>query len=148
MPIPSLNADGFLPEGIHDCTLDELEARFGQFQDSDRRCRLFEKFREYVREARSSGVVKSLFVDGSFATGKPNPSDIDLIVISLARELLPATLRPAEYNALSKRHIRRKFGMDVLLAQDGEMEVDEHVEFFSQVRNRPEVRKGLLRITL
>jgi hypothetical protein len=30
-----------LPEGIHDCTLDEIGARFGRFQTTDRRVHLF-----------------------------------------------------------------------------------------------------------
>jgi hypothetical protein len=29
MPIPALNADGFLPAGVFDCTLLEFKARFG-----------------------------------------------------------------------------------------------------------------------
>lgn len=101
-----------------------------------------------MRQAQTSGVVKMIIVDGSFVTDKDAPSDIDLIVVSLPRGVLPANLRPLEYNVLSKRSIRRQYGMDVLSAQDGESEVDEHIEFFSQVRNRPEIRKGMLRIVL
>jgi hypothetical protein len=148
MPIPALTADGLLPEGVHECTLAELGERFGQFQRSDRRCRLFERLQEYVRDAKASAVVRAVIVDGSFVTAKDIPSDVDLIVVSLPKGALPANLRPMEYNVLSKRHIRRQFGMDVLSAQEGELEVDEHIEFFSQVRNRPEIRKGMLRIVL
>jgi hypothetical protein len=148
MPIPELTSDGVLPEGVHTCTLDELGERFGRFQRSDRRCRLFERLAEYVQNARASGVVKELIVDGSFVTDKDVPSDVDVIVISLPKATLPANLRPMEYNVLSKRTIRRQFGMDVLTGQEGELEVEEHIEFFSQVRNRPEIRKGLLRIIL
>jgi len=42
MPIPDLNEDGLLSEGVHDCTLDEIGARFGRFQVTDRRIQLFE----------------------------------------------------------------------------------------------------------
>jgi hypothetical protein len=87
-------------------------------------------------------------VDGSFVTNKAAPNDIDLIVISLPKAELSPSLRPVQYNALSRRHIRRQYGMDVLLAQEGEMEVEEHIEFFSLVRNRPELRKGMLRIAI
>jgi hypothetical protein len=148
MPIPSLTTDGFLPEGVHDCTLAEIGERFGLFQRSDRRCRLFERLAEYVGNAQASGVVKAVIVDGSFVTDKDIPGDVDLIVVSLPRDILPVNLRPMEYNVLSKRNVRRRYGMDVLSAQEGELEVDEHIEFFSQVRNRPEICKGMLRIVL
>src|SRR5947207_15534481 len=105
MPIPALTPDGLLPEGIHDSSLAEIGERFGQFQVSDRRCRLFQRLEAYVREARASGVVKEIVVNGSFVTDKGAPSDIDLIVVSLPVGQLPAVLRPAEYNVLSKRHV-------------------------------------------
>ena len=148
MSIPALTSDGLLPEGVHDCTLDEIRERFGQFQRSDRRCRLFDRLEAYVRDAQRSGVVKAIIVDGSFVTDKDVPSDIDLVVVAPPPGILPATLRPAEYNVLSKRHVRRQFGMDMLLAQEGQTEVAEHVEFFSQVREHPELRKGMLRLAL
>jgi hypothetical protein len=42
MPIPDFTPDGFLPPGVHDCTLDELRVRFGVFRSNDRRPRLYE----------------------------------------------------------------------------------------------------------
>jgi len=148
MPIPALNKEGFLPEGVHDCSLAELQKQFGTFQKSDRRCRLFDRLAEYFREAQQSGVVRAVLIDGSFVTGKAAPNDIDLIVISLPSATLPSNLRPLEYNALSRHYIRRKYGMDAFLAQEGELEIEEHIEFFSLVRNRPELRKGMLRIAI
>jgi hypothetical protein len=40
--IPPLNEQGCLPEGIHDCTMDEVATRFGVFLTSDRRSQLCE----------------------------------------------------------------------------------------------------------
>lgn len=148
MPIPAFIPEGLLPPGIYDCTLEELRERFGSFQGSDRRCRLFDRLEAFVREAKGTGIVRALVVDGSFVTDVDAPGDIDVIVVSLASDELPADLRPAEYNVLSKRHIRRQFGLDVLLAQEGHSRVAKYIEFFSQVRNKPDIRKGLLRLTL
>ena len=78
MPIPALDPDGFLPVGVHDGTLDELKARFGSFQGSDRRPQLWARFVEFVNETRAVGLVRALLVDGSFVTAKPDPNDIDL----------------------------------------------------------------------
>ena len=81
MPIPDLNADGLLPEGIYDCTLPEIQARFGAFRGSDRRVRLFSKLREMVEVLKGSGFFEILVVDGSFVTAKEAPNDVDLIAV-------------------------------------------------------------------
>jgi hypothetical protein len=81
MAIPDLDVEGLLPPGIHDCSVDEISSRFAQFQGSERRFRLFEKLQAFVAEARKTGFVVQLVIDGSFVTAKPVPSDIDLVVI-------------------------------------------------------------------
>lgn len=148
MPIPTLNADGLLPEGVHDCTLNEIRDRFGGFQRTDARPRLFERLEKFIKESKASGMVTAIVVDGSFVTAKDAPSDIDLILVTVQRTKFPAVIRPMEYNALSKRHARRRFGFDILLAQEGETELIKHLEFYSKVRDRPDLRKGLLRLWL
>ncbi len=81
MPIPELNQDGFLPEGIHAASLEEVRERFGRFQRTDRRPALFAKLSTYMAEVRASGLVVAVIVDGSFVTAKDEPSDIDLILV-------------------------------------------------------------------
>src|SRR6266581_4212971 len=103
MPIPALESSGLLPVGVHDCTLGEVRSRFGSFQGSDGRPRLFAKLEAFVAEARASQIVRSLLVDGSFVTTKPTPNDIDLIVVVPGDHDLAADLRPAAYNAVSKK---------------------------------------------
>jgi hypothetical protein len=48
--IPPLNQFACLPEGIHECTIDEAASRFVTFQTTDRRPQLWAKFTEFVRE--------------------------------------------------------------------------------------------------
>jgi len=68
MPIPPFNPDGLLPVGIHECTIDELKVRFGGFQGSDQRPRLFARLEGFLAEVRAAGLVRSILVDGSFVT--------------------------------------------------------------------------------
>lgn len=70
MAIPPLNANGLLPAGIHDASLDEVLGRFGQFQGTDWRVTLGTRLRAFAGEARASGLVASLIVDGSFVSSK------------------------------------------------------------------------------
>lgn len=148
MPIPAFTPHGLLPEGIHDCTVAELRERFGQFQRTDSRSRLFERLEVFLREAQATGLVVAVIVDGSFVTDRDAPNDIDLIVVLHADHDLQAVLRPFEYNVVSRRQIRRMHRLDPLIGQEGEKELAEHIEFFGRVRGNSTQRKGMLRIKL
>lgn len=107
MAIPPFNEYGWLPEGVHDCTLDEVAGRFGGFHGSDRRLRLWAKFLEFVGDARACGLIAAIVVDGSFVTAEPTPNDLDLILVVPARHDFSVDFAPAAYNILSKRRVHR-----------------------------------------
>ena len=117
MPIPELNTHGLLPPGVHDCTVGEITERFGVFQGGEQRPRLMEKLIAFAAEARASGIVRALLVDGSFVTAKSVPNDMDLIVIVAGTHDFSADLRPLEYNVVSKRRVRQRYGFDILVAR-------------------------------
>ncbi len=148
MPIPAFNEDGFLPTGIHDCTVEELKVRFGTFQQSDRRPQLFARLEAFLAEARASGIVQSVLVNGSFVTVAPEPNDIDLIVIVAPDHNFSADLLPGEYNVLSKRRVHRRHGFDLLVACADSEEHRRYVRFFQQIRFEPGRAKGILRLKL
>jgi len=79
--IPPFNTYGLLPEGIYDCTLEEAAQQFAIFQRSDQRPRLWARFLEFVGEAKATGWIEAVVVDGSFVTADPTPNDIDLILV-------------------------------------------------------------------
>ncbi len=81
MPIPEIDETGFLPEGVHQATLEEVREPFGRFQRTDRRPVLFSQLSLFLAEVRASGLVEAVIVDGSFVTAKDEPSDIDLILV-------------------------------------------------------------------
>jgi hypothetical protein len=148
MAIPPLNEHGWLPEGVHDSTLEEAAARFGGFQRSDRRPQLWAQFVEFVREAQASGMVAAIIVDGSFVTAEPLPHDIDLVVVMSTPQDFSKDLLPAHYNVLSQRRVRQRFGFDIVVATNNPETLAQAVAFFQQVRQRPGAKKGLVRIRL
>lgn len=149
MPIPELDDEGYLPPGLHQCSLEEVCDRFGRFQQTDQRCRLCEKLRQFAKEARKTGMVEELVVDGSFVTSESNPGDVDLIIGVTAAHDFAADLRPFEYNVLSKRRVRKFYGFDLLgVAVVGTELWRGYVDFFQKVKNRPDRQKGILRVTL
>ena len=146
MAIPDLDDDGLLPAGLHDCSFEELRERFGRFRSSDHRERLAEALRAYLAELRAAGVAAYVVVDGSFVTAKEKPGDIDLFLALRADLDLAADLLPRDYNAISKRSVRRRYPFDLLVAPEGSDACQHQIEFFEQVKGRPDLRKGLLRI--
>ena len=148
MVIPPFNEQGWLPEGIHDCTLEQVEEQFAGFQRSDRRPQLWAKFRAFVSEAKAAGVIKTIVVDGSFVTAEPAPNDIDVIVIVSADYDFSAILSPIHYNTLSQRRVWRLFGLDIVVVKQDSENLEQAVTFFQQGRQKPEAKKGLIRISI
>lgn len=148
MPIPPFNDQGLLPEGIYECTPDEVHKRFGSFQGSDQRANLWTRFREFYAEAKASGLVVALILNGSFVTAKPDPNDIDLVLVVSVTHDFAAELLPHQYNILAEQRVRRRFGFDIVVVRNESDNLAQAVGFFEQVRQRPGLKKGLLRLRL
>jgi len=76
--IPDFNDDGYLPPGIHQATLEEIAARFGQ--ESELRQVQMESLRWLDDVARRAGVQR-IIVNGSFVTDKLEPNDVDCVLL-------------------------------------------------------------------
>lgn len=148
MAIPELDEHGHLPTGVHDATLEEVRERFGQFHGSDRRVQLFAVLERFAAEAKSAELVQAMIVNGSFTTDKVRPSDIDLVLVLREHIDYSRDLLPRQYNVVSPKRVKAKHGFDVLYATDSPESLDPLVEFFSQVRGQPELRKGMVRVKL
>lgn len=148
MTIPAFNADGLLPPGVHEATFDEVRSRFGAFQASDRRVRLFDRLTELVENMRLSGLFQFLLIDGSFVTTKPAPNDIDLLAVLKPGHDFERDLPISEYALVSRAMLARRFRFDVIVAEQDSEVYKTFVEFFSRLRNSPELRKGMVRVTL
>jgi hypothetical protein len=148
MPIPELNESGFLPEGIHEASLEEVRERFGRFEKTDRRPALFTKLSRFLSEVRASGLIDAVIVDGSFVTAKEEPSDIDLILVLRPDHDYHAEFKPFQYNVLSRRRVRGRFRFDVMAAPIGSIRYEQYVSFFQQVKERPELRKGIIKVQI
>jgi len=54
----------------------------------------------------------------------------------------------SEYALVSRPLLKRRFGVDAVLARRDSPLYHAYVEFFSRVREAPQLRKGLLRLSL
>lgn len=142
--IPALTDEGLLPQGVHPCTMKELEDRFGRFQRSDRRIRLTRCLAAYLSELRQAGFVSRVVVDGSYVTSKDEPDDIDLIVVLRSSHDFASNLRPADYNIVSKKRVKKEYGFDVMVVPEDSRALDEYLSFFQ--RTREGRTKGVLEV--
>ncbi len=77
--IPQFTDSGFLPPGIHQATLDEVEARFGS--GSELRRVQMESVRWMVDLATRAGVQR-IVLNGSFVTDIMEPNDVDCVLLA------------------------------------------------------------------
>jgi hypothetical protein len=77
MPIPDFEPHGLLPQGIHECTVNEIETRLTW---NLHRVELFLKFKECLANEIQPRFSNPLFFDGSYVTDKDLPGDIDVVL--------------------------------------------------------------------
>jgi hypothetical protein len=145
MAIPDLNADGLLPPGIHCADLEEIARIFGQ---SAARRPLMNELERYVAELRRWSLAQALLMDGSFVTDQQQPHDIDVVLVLRDDYDLRRQVSPFEYNLRSTRMVRRHYGLDLFAVRPNSLEYDRFVQLFSEVRNRPDLLKGIVRVAL
>ncbi|MBI3824108.1 MAG: hypothetical protein HY289_15680 [Planctomycetes bacterium] len=146
---------GLLPVGVHDASLQEVEASMGRFQTSDRRIVLFSKLKRYIEEIRKAGWAATLVLDGSFVMGAVDePEDIDAILILPADWDQAQDLRPLEYNLVSRNRAQKEFEIEVKVVRSGSDEESKWLAFFAKVNIKwcqafgwpIDSKKGLVRI--
>ena len=77
MPMPNFDSHGLLPEGIHSCTLYEIETRLTW---NLHRLELFLKFKKCLANEIQPRFSSPIFLDGSYVTNKELPDDIDIVL--------------------------------------------------------------------
>ena len=79
MPLPNLNHEGELPEGIHPAMIDEVVAQFGS--GTEQRMIATERLKCIYQLAKETEHLQQLLIFGSYITSKPKPNDIDVVII-------------------------------------------------------------------
>ena len=81
MPLPELNQQGLLPEGVHPAEEEDLKARFvTPFASSAKRQKIYRKFTRYRADVAAIRLCVTQWVDGSFVDGtRLDPDDVDVV---------------------------------------------------------------------
>lgn len=141
MPIPNLNSEGLLPEGIHQASIIEIKNKFGN--SNKHRAFLMGKLFLVLANLCAAGVV-SVWIDGSFVTDKEIPGDIDI-----CWEYYPGVNRsildPVFFR--SQKEIKNKYSLHVF--PTGAWVGEDWVSFFQRVKNPVTMKtKGILFVKL
>jgi len=80
MPLPALRADGTLPPGVHRATLDEVFALFPT--TTPERQALDVALRHCVATVKHLHLADDIALDGSYVMSKPDPADVDMMVLT------------------------------------------------------------------
>lgn len=78
--VPKLRSDGTLPPGVHVATIDEICTAFPPY--NEQRGILNDSLRRAIAELQALDTSLLIFVDGSFATAKAEPNDVDLLIVT------------------------------------------------------------------
>jgi hypothetical protein len=79
MPLPQLDDAGELPAGVHQATMDEVLAQFGS--GTAQRLAVTARLRRIYDLARATRKLERLILFGSYITAKPDPNDVDIILV-------------------------------------------------------------------
>ena len=77
--IPVFDESGYLPPGMHVADIDEVVERFGTGSDQREACG--QSLRWLVPMCRRAGIIR-LIVNGSFVTDRPEPNDVDCVLVA------------------------------------------------------------------
>jgi hypothetical protein len=143
--IPPFDADGDLPQGMHQTAWAAFRERFCIFVRSDRRLRLCRQIEQMIEEAQASHIVERILFGGSFVTSKSEPNDFDCIIV-LKTETRYEELLPFQRWVADTREASRRYGGDVFVARTDQPTLAMYLDFFSM--NRRGKRVGLVEVQL
>lgn len=103
--------------GFHDVSEADLDNHFlGAFSTSSTRPALLAGLRSFLACLKKVGIEFEVWLDGSFCTEKPDPSDVDLVIFAESHKLNSLDIAMQQYlNILFDRtNSKAVFGCDVL----------------------------------
>lgn len=153
-PLSPFNYHGFLPEGVHDTTLDALRERL---VFNPKRAVLWDRLQEFLRWAGAADAFSHAYIDGGFITNKSTPEDIDVILQTRASYGAQAFAAMEPFFAMGIDVIYAKYSVHLHFWCEGfPGGMSDFRRFFQYLRPqdaaprglREGARKGIVRIKL
>lgn len=110
--------DPLYPAGFHDISIDDLDNIFViPFEENERRKYLTNRFRDYIEKFSELNLKVEIWLDGSYSTIKPEPGDMDILIVFDAEEVnkLPLEKQPLLQELFDRELSKIRYSIDVLL---------------------------------
>lgn len=135
MPLPPFDSRGDLPEGVHPATLAEALARFGH--GAPQREIVTARLVRVYDLARATGELLRFVIFGSYVTAKPEPNDVDIILV-MRDDFAERDYDPEAFPVFDQLRAQRELGASLFAIRPtfilGET-VDEFVEHWQIKRD-------------
>lgn len=151
MALPEFTDYGILPEGIYECSMEEVEQSLVK---DGRRRDLWQKLIAFIDWIRPMGIFSNIYIDGSFLTDKFYPNDIDLVLEFVQNNSSNlAVIDPRVFNHI---YIVNTFSLDVYLSPTLIPPYNDFKEFFQYIGVKegfsrglhPKDKKGIVKVAL
>jgi hypothetical protein len=106
------------------------------------------ELRAYLEELKKAGVGTCVLVVGSFVTANLDPNDVDLLLAVPATSSLTESIRPDQYNLVSRKRVAKRFSIDLFVEREGSERYNNYVRFFQRIRTDEHAKMGVLRVML
>jgi predicted nucleotidyltransferase len=144
MPLPPFEKTGDLTTGLYRATLEEVLARFGT--GSSQRQAVASRLLRIYRAARETNRLERFIIFGSFVTTKPDPNDVDIILVMRDDFVLD------DCTGLTRKlfeHIEaeQEFGASIFWIRPSLLLLDTLDEFLSHWQiKRDRTRRGIVEV--
>src|SRR5262249_33708061 len=144
IPLPDFNEGGDLPVGVYAVTLDEIRARFGA--GTTQRQEVTARLNHIVEMAARTGFLDRLIVFGSYITAKPEPNDVDVVIVM--RDDFRAELVAEEVQALfNHQRAEAELGASIFWVRPAMLFLDTLDGFIEKWQiKRDGTRRGIVEI--
>jgi hypothetical protein len=152
--LPPFTYHGYLPEGVHETTLDHLKERF---VTNLNRTLLWDRLQNFLLWAVSTGKFSQAYINGGFITNKAAPEDVDVILQPNAPYGVEALQAMEPFFAMGIDAIYETYSVHLHFWCEGfPGGMSDFRRFFQYLRPqdaaplglREDARKGIVRISL
>jgi hypothetical protein len=156
LPIPALLPSGYLPEGIYECDLEEIELTLTY---NEKRQAIWRGFEVILQRLLAIPEIDIVYIDGSFVSDASEPRDIDIAVEFFNVKAYYDVLDKHQDVFWKRDEIKAKYLVDLwwgFLHCTKDMRDADPIELYSRIREHEarkrnlslRARKGFLKVSL
>lgn len=147
MPIPAFREDGWLPEGHHSATWEEIANSFGGSEGS-KRAVLVRKLLALRDGLLSFGVTGYFLLDGGFISAKEVPKDFDVLLVAPSDVEALKNINSGLTRLLDAEIAEKEHGYSLFYSPENSPAIDIISGMWDETKQVPKVRKGVIRVEI